>query len=156
MSRHGAVVEWRRAEGEAFTDQRYSRRHVWRFDGGAEVPASASPHNVRLPFSDPAAVDPEEAMVAALSSCHMLWFLSLAAARGYQVDHYRDEAQGHMEPDAEGQLWLARIALFPHARFSGDRRPNAQELDDLHEAAHRACFIARSVRSALSCTPSFD
>src|SRR5262245_60924184 len=117
-----SVVEWSRG-GARFTDNRYSRGHVWRFDGGVAVPASSSPHVVPLPLSVAAAVDPEEAFVASLSSCHMLWFLSIAAKRGFVVDDYRDEAVGVMEKNAEGRLAMTRVTLRPAVRFSGDRAP---------------------------------
>lgn len=153
MSTYTATVEWRRS-GEAFADGRYSRAHAWRFDGGAEVRASASPQVVPVPFSDPAAVDPEEAFVAALSSCHMLWFLALAAKRGFVVDGYVDEAVGLMAADAAGNLSIARVTLRPAVRFSGERAPAPEELRELHRQAHEECFIARSVRCEVVCEPA--
>jgi organic hydroperoxide reductase OsmC/OhrA len=152
MSTHTATVEWTR-DGAAFSDGRYRRSHAWRFDGGAVVRASASPHVVPVPLSDPAAVDPEEAFVASLSSCHMLWFLSLAAKRGFVVDSYVDEAVGVMAPDARGKLALARVTLRPVARFSGARAPAADEVRELHHLAHEECFLARSVRTEVVCDP---
>src|SRR6266446_4252444 len=101
MAGHTASVRWERG-AQAFLDNRYSRLHRWSFDGGAEVPGSSSPHTVRAPLSDPAAVDPEEAFVASIASCHMLWFLSLAAQAGWVVDDYRDDATGLMARNAEG------------------------------------------------------
>jgi organic hydroperoxide reductase OsmC/OhrA len=153
VSTHQAVVEWSR-DGARFTDNRYSRAHRWRFDGGVEVPASASPHVVPAPMSASAAVDPEEALVASLSSCHMLWFLSLAARAGFVVDDYRDQAEGVMARDAGGKLAMTRVTLRPHVRYAGERRPAADEERALHHAAHEECFIARSVRTEVVCEPA--
>ena len=152
MAEHKALIEWSRG-GAAFTDGRYSRGHRWRFDGGVDVPASASPHVVPLPLSVAAAVDPEEAFVASLSSCHMLWFLSLAAKRGFVVESYRDEAAGVLEKDGGGKLAVTRVTLRPDVRFGGDRRPTRGELLALHDAAHEECFLARSVRTDVRCEP---
>lgn len=152
MSRYQAVIEWTR-DGVRFTDNRYSRGHRWRFDGGVEVPASASPQVVPLPMSVAAAVDPEEAFVASLSSCHMLFFLSLAAKQGFVVDDYRDEAVGVMAQDAGGKLAMTQVTLHPVVRYGGEKRPSAAEEDALHHAAHEECFIARSVRTVVNCEP---
>jgi organic hydroperoxide reductase OsmC/OhrA len=153
MSQHTARIAWQRQPGEAFTDQRYSRRHAWHFDGGAVVAGSSSPAVVRLPFSDAAAVDPEEALVAAASSCHLLWFLSLAAEAGFCVDGYEDEAVGEMGPDDRGRTAITRIRLRPRVRFSGPQQPDADTLAHLHHQAHEACFIANSLRSEIVCEP---
>lgn len=153
MSTHTAFVAWQRGEQEAFTDQRYSRRHEWRFDGGARVPASASPSVVPVPMSDPAGVDPEEAFVASLSSCHLLWFLSLAAGDGWTVDHYEDEAEGRMGRDAQGRIVITSVTLRPLCRFGAGKQPSAAELHALHHRAHEACFIANSVRCEVRCEP---
>ena len=150
MHRHTAEVEWRRG-GAAFTDGRYSRRHEWRFDGGAVVAASASPLVVPVPLSDPAAVDPEEAFVASLASCHMLWFLSLAARRGWVVERYVDRAEGVLERDAGGKLAMTVVTLRPAVTFGGAGGPAAEELAALHEAAHAECFIANSVKTEVRC-----
>jgi organic hydroperoxide reductase OsmC/OhrA len=155
MSAHTATISWRR-DGAQFTDNRYSRSHVWRFDGGAEVRASASPAIVPLPLSDPQRVDPEEAFVASLSSCHMLWFLSIAAQQGYCVDAYDDEAAGRMGPDADGRLAMLEVTLRPSVRFSGAAQPDAAQLDALHHAAHEQCFIARSVRATVRIAPAMS
>lgn len=155
MSEHSAVVEWRRAGGEPFVDNRYSRRHAATFDGGAIFPLSASPHVVPLPYSDPAAVDPEELFVTALASCHMLWFLSLAAKAGYVVDSYRDSATGVLGRNAAGQEVITIVKLRPHCQFSGPKFPSADELVALHDRAHHACFLANSVRSELRIEPIF-
>ena len=149
MSVHQASVIWERAEGAKFVDNRYSRAHRWEFDGGAVVPASASPVVVPVPLSDPAGVDPEEAFVASLSSCHMLWFLFFAAKGGFVVDSYRDAAAGHMEKTADGNQWMARVVLRPEIRFSG-AAPDATALAGMHDKAHHACFIANSVKTIVT------
>lgn len=149
MSEYFATVEWRR-NGAVFSDNRYSRAHVWRFDGGVTVPGSSSPHSVRVPYSDPAAVDPEEAFVASVSSCHMLWFLVLAVKAGLVVDSYSDEAVGVMEKNAQGKLAITRITLRPQIAFSGAKMPSPAEIDALHHQAHEECFIANSVRTAIT------
>jgi organic hydroperoxide reductase OsmC/OhrA len=144
MKTFDASLSWERG-AQAFLDQRYSRAHTWQFDGGLTVPASSSPLSVPLPMSDPAAVDPEEALVAAASSCHMLFFLSLAAARGLVVDSYRDQATGFLEPDERGRLAVNRIVLRPRIAFAG-ARPDAGVLAALHHEAHARCYIASSLR----------
>lgn len=149
MSQHSATIEWSRG-AQPFTDGRYSRAHRWRFDGGAVVEASSSPQVVREPFSDAASVDPEEAYVAALSSCHMLWFLSMAAHAGYCVDSYCDVAEGHMTRTADGRQWIDRVELRPNIVFSGAKQPDAAELARLHHLAHGSCFLANSVRTEIT------
>ena len=146
-----ATISWQR-DGAAFTDNRYSRAHEWRFDGGAVVKASSSPHVVRVPMSDASAVDPEEAFVASLSSCHMLWFLSLSASQGWVVDAYRDEAVGTMAKNEHGKLAMTLVILRPHVTFDG-RQPSAEELHELHHRAHEECFIASSVKTEVRCEP---
>ena len=155
MSSHTACIEWNRS-GANFVDNRYSRAHEWRFDGGARVAASSSPHVVRVPLSDPANVDPEEAYVAALGSCHMLWFLGLAAERGFTVDRYIDDAQGFLEAGADGRQWIARVLLRPRVFFSGSKAPSEAEVVDLHHRAHDACFLANSVKTAISTHCSWE
>jgi organic hydroperoxide reductase OsmC/OhrA len=152
MSEHKSVISWSR-DGAAFTDNRYSRGHRWLFDGGVEVPASASPHVVPLPMSVAAAVDPEEAFVASLSSCHMLWFLSIAAQRGYLIESYRDEAVGVMTKDTAGKQSMTRVTLHPEVRFGGERRPRSDEVSAMHHEAHEQCYIARSVKTDVRCEP---
>ena len=152
MARHTATIRWQRGE-QRFTDDRYSRAHTWTFDGGVVVPGSSSPHVVPVPGSDPHAVDPEEAFVAALSSCHMLWFLSIAARRGFQVDDYADEAIGTMARNGEGKLAMTRVVLRPRVIFSGDPRPGAADLEAMHHEAHAECFIANSVKTEVTCEP---
>ena len=142
-----ATVKWQRPADAKFTDQRYTRGHSWSFDGGITVPGSSSPHSVRLPYSVEAAVDPEEALVAALSSCHMLTFLYVAAKQGYVVDAYADDAVGVMTKNEHGKLWVSKVTLHPAITFSGDKRPSASELDALHHLAHEECYIANSVKS---------
>ncbi len=148
-----AALQWQRQAGETFTDNRYSRRHVLRFDGGAELPGSSSPQVVRLPWSDPSAVDPEEMFVASLSSCHLLWFLSLAAGDGWCVDEYADDAVGVMAHDERGRMAVTRVTLRPAVRCAGPSLPSAAQLADLHHRAHGACFIANSVRTEVRCEP---
>ena len=150
---YGVEVLWQRAAHEAFTDNRYSRRHVLRFDGGTEVPGSSSPSVVPLPMSDAAAIDPEETFVASLSSCHMLWFLSLAAAQGHVVDRYRDAAVGVMTKNAAGKLWISTVTLRPEVHFGGTHQLSPTELQQLHHRAHEECFIANSVKSEVRCEP---
>jgi organic hydroperoxide reductase OsmC/OhrA len=145
-SRHVATVSWARG-GARFTDNRYSRRHAWRFDGGVEVPGSSSPHSVPLPYSSADAVDPEEAFVASIASCHMLWFLSIAAKRGYTVDAYVDDAEGFLENDDEGRMSMTRVTLRPRIDFGGDAAPSREDLAAMHDDAHHACYIANSVKT---------
>jgi organic hydroperoxide reductase OsmC/OhrA len=147
-----AHIEWDRGE-QSFVDNRYSRRHLWRFDGGAEVAGSSSALSVPLPMSDASAVDPEEAFVAALSSCHMLWFLGLAAKQKFRVDRYADDAEGVMGKNADGRIAITHVTLRPAVAFSGDRQPSPDELANLHRQAHERCFIANSVRTDIRIEP---
>lgn len=147
-----ATVIWERG-GEPFVDNRYSRRHVIRFDGGAQVAASSSPHVLKPPLSDPGAVDPEEMFVASLASCHMLWFLSLAAKKRFRVERYVDEAEGVMEKNAEGKVAITRVRLRPAVEFSGENIPGPGDLARLHHEAHERCFIAASVKTEVRCEP---
>jgi organic hydroperoxide reductase OsmC/OhrA len=152
MSEYTAVITWAR-DGAAFTDNRYSRGHRWSFDGGIEVAASASPHVVPLPLSVAAAVDPEEAFVAALASCHMLWFLSIAAKRGFVVESYRDAATGVMAKNAAGKVAMTKVTLHPAVAFSGKLRPTPAQHQAMHHEAHEQCFIANSVTTDVRCDP---
>jgi organic hydroperoxide reductase OsmC/OhrA len=152
VERYTATITWAR-EGAPFTDSRYSRAHRWRFDGGVEVAASASPQLVPQPLSSAAAIDPEEAFVAALASCHMLWFLSIAAGRGFVVESYRDEATGLLARNAAGRLAMTEVALHPEVVFAGDARPDSDEHAALHHEAHEQCYIARSVTTEVRCEP---
>jgi organic hydroperoxide reductase OsmC/OhrA len=142
-----ATVKWRREGDAKFTDQRYSRGHTWTFDGGITVPGSSSPLSVRLPYSVAEAVDPEEALVAALSSCHMLTFLYVAAKQGFVVDSYADDAVGEMTKNEHGKLWVSRIVLSPAIAFTGEKRLTPEQLDELHHLAHEECYIANSIKS---------
>jgi len=146
-----ATIEWSR-NGADFIDLDYSRAHQWRFDGGATVPGSSSPHVVPPPLSDPRAVDPEEAFVAALSSCHMLWFLAIAAKRGFVVDHYVDQAAGVMARLEARKLAMTEVTLRPHVSFAG-KAPSSEEHDSMHHQAHEACYIANSVKSEVRVKP---
>jgi organic hydroperoxide reductase OsmC/OhrA len=152
MAAHTATVTWSR-NGAAFIDQKYSRAHEWRFDGGAVVPASSSPHIVPLPCSDASAVDPEEAFIAALSSCHMLFFLSIAAAAGFVVERYEDNAEGRLATNESGKLAMTVVSLRPRATFAGNRSPSSEERHAMHHQAHEQCFLARSVLCEIECTP---
>lgn len=148
MSAHGAIIEWKRGD-QPFIDKRYSRAHIWTFDGGAVVRGSSAPASVPLPMSDATAVDPEEAMIASLSSCHMLWFLAFAANARLTLDSYRDEASGELDKDEAGKRYLARVTLRPVTTFTG-RQPDQAELDALHHAAHEHCEMAHSVRATIT------
>lgn len=150
MSTHRATVEWR-SDGE-YLSGRYSRRHEWRFDGGAKVVGSSSPDVVPVPMSDPAGVDPEEALVASASSCHMLWFLSLAQAEGLDVVSYADEAEGVMRRLSPGKIGMTKITLRPEIAFAGSP-PDAALLDRLHHQAHERCFIANSLKTEIFVAP---
>lgn len=147
MSEHYAVVRWNRSEGEKYTDNKYSRGHIWEFDGGVSVPASSSPHVVPLPYSVEANVDPEEAFVAALSSCHMLFFLSIAAKKKYVIERYTDDASGLMEEDASGKMSMTQVTLRPDVIFSGEHLPSKEEIEKMHHQSHEQCFIANSVKT---------
>lgn len=150
MSSYTAIIRWSRGGEEGFLQGRYSRAHEWAFDGGALVPASASPQVVPKPWSQEAGVDPEEAFVAALASCHMLFFLDFARRAGFLIDSYVDEAEGVMETRSDGRMWMARVTLRPEVDWSGDRRPGETEIADLHHRAHEACFIANSVTTEVT------
>ncbi len=148
MTEHPAIIEWRRPEGADFRNGRYSREHTWTFDGGQTVSASASPSVVPAPWSNPAGVDPEEAYVAAIASCHMLWWLALAARAGWDVRGYRDRAVGTMARDARGKLWVDTVTLYPEIDYEGPV-PNPAEEAELHHRAHEECFIANSIKTVV-------
>ncbi len=155
-STYTATCVWARPEATApadFRAGRYSRRHTLRFDGGAEISGSSSPHHVPLPWSDDTAVDPEEAFVAALSSCHMLFFLSFAARDGFIVDAYRDAAEGICERGADGREQMTVVTLRPRATFSGERLPTREQVERLHHRSHDACYIANSVTTDVRIEP---
>lgn len=146
MHRYEARISWSR-NSEKFSDSRYSRGHEWTFDGGVRVPASSSPAVVPPPLSLAEAVDPEEALVASASSCHMLSFLYAAAKGGFIVDRYVDDAFGVLDKNGEGKLAITRITLRPKIEFSGSMTPTPEQLESLHHTAHEQCFIASSLKS---------
>lgn len=146
MTTYTATISWKHDPSENFLKGTYSRGHEWMFDGGVTVPASSSPHSVRLPYSKEDAVDPEEALVAAASSCHMLTFLWFASRKGFTVASYRDEAVGEMTKDPDGREFISKITLDPRIEWTGDA-PNAEQLAELHHSAHENCYIANSIRA---------
>jgi organic hydroperoxide reductase OsmC/OhrA len=153
LSTYTATIRWSREGAEGFAKGQYSRAHEWAFDGGAVVPASASPQVVPKPWSDDGGVDPEEAFIASLSSCHMLFFLDFARRAGLVVDSYVDEAEGVMEKREDGRIWMSRVTLRPRVDWSGEKRPSEPEIADLHHKAHEACFIANSVTTEVTVEP---
>jgi organic hydroperoxide reductase OsmC/OhrA len=146
MAEYKATIKWQRTSPD-FLRGKYSREHTWTFDGGLTVPASASPHVVPEPWSNPAHIDPEEAFVAAISSCHMLTFLFLAGKRGFQIDSYQDGAVGSMAKNEKGVPWVGAVALNPKVVYSGDKIPTSAEIEQLHHLAHEQCYIAQSVKT---------
>ncbi|MBJ2146357.1 OsmC family protein [Vibrio sp. IB15] len=149
MSDYGALIRWQKGEDEAFSDNQYSRGHTWEFDGGVIVPASSSPHVVPLPLSVAENVDPEEAFIAAIASCHMLTFLGIAAKQKYVIDSYVDDAVGVLEEDESGRSSVTKVTLRPKIVFLGTKNPTAKQLDKLHHLAHKNCFIANSVKTEI-------
>lgn len=147
MSEHKATVRWALPAGADFVKGRYSREHTWSFDGGVTVPASPSPGVVPAPYSNPAAVDPEEAYVASISSCHMLTYLHLASRQGFLIERYEDEAVGVMRKNECGAIWVSAVTLSPRIVYGGDKRPSAEDEAQLHHLAHEQCFIANSVKT---------
>ncbi|WP_312138559.1 OsmC family protein [Brevundimonas sp.] len=153
MSQHIAVIEWQRGD-QPFSDNKYSRAHNWTFDGGAVVRGSSTPSAmIPPPLSDETAVDPEEALVAAVSSCHMMFFLAYARKDGFIVDSYRDAAEGTLGKDERGKISITDIVLRPAVSWSGDKVPDAVQIADLHHRAHEACYIGNSVRSTVTVEP---
>jgi organic hydroperoxide reductase OsmC/OhrA len=152
MSEHLATIHWDRS-GPDFVKGKYSREHTWTFDGGVTVPASPSPSVVPAPWSNAAHVDPEEAFVAAISSCHLLTFLWLASREGFQADRYHDEAVGVMTKNERGVPWISRVTLRPRIAWSGPKQPTPADLDRLHHRAHEECFIANSVKTEVVVEP---
>lgn len=153
MSQHTAVIEWQRGD-QPFSDNKYSRAHNWTFDGGAVVRGSSTPSAmIPPPLSDETAVDPEEALVAAVSSCHMMFFLAYARKDGFIVDSYRDAAEGTLGKDERGKISITDIVLRPAVSWSGDTVPDAAQILDLHHRAHEACYIGNSVRSTVTVEP---
>ena len=147
MHTYTAKITWRSDSPDAFEKKQYSRGHKWSFDGGIEVPASSSPQGVKIPYSIEEAVDPEEALVAAASSCHLLSFLWVAARRGFVVASYEDNAEGVMTKNERGRFWVSRITLDPKIEWSGDKPPTAEEVAEMHRQAHDECYIANSLKS---------
>jgi organic hydroperoxide reductase OsmC/OhrA len=152
MGEHRARIAWKQGGGE-FSRGKYSREHSWSFDGGQTVLASSSPSAVPVPLSNPAGVDPEEALVASLSSCHMLTFLFLAYKQGFQIESYVDDASGTMARNERGIPWVDKVTLRPEVKFVGERRPSVAELEQLHHDAHEQCFISNSVKSEIIVEP---
>ncbi|HAB18837.1 MAG TPA: OsmC family protein [Verrucomicrobiota bacterium] len=149
MADYTATLHWNRS-GPNFVRGQYSREHTWTFDGGLTIPASPSPHVVPAPWSNPAHLDPEEAFVASVASCHMLTFLWLASREGFQADRYTDSAVGVMTKNERGIPWVSTITLRPQIEWSGDKRPTSADLDRLHHQAHEECFIANSIKTAIT------
>jgi len=154
MANYIANIQWSRGD-QIFVDNRYSRAHQIQFDGGTNLTASSSPHVVPVPYSDIAAVDPEEMFVASLSSCHMLWFLSIAAKAGFIVDTYQDNAEGKMEKNYSNKLIMSQVILKPQVIFSGHQLPSTEDVIQMHHQAHEECFIANSVKTNVVCEPVF-
>lgn len=154
MSTYTAQLAWT-CDDSDFQDNVYSRAHSITFDGGVVLPASSSPHVVPLPMSDAQAVDPEEMFVASLSSCHMLWFLSIARMKKFSVASYSDHAEGIMAKNADKKLVMTVVTLRPKVEFKGVT-PNREQLDAMHHEAHEACFIANSVKSEVCCEPIYN
>jgi len=148
MSEHRATVRWEQAGGP-FAKRQYSRAHTWSFDGGVTVPAAASPSAVPAQFTDPSAVDPEEAYVAAIASCHLLSFLPLAALGGFEVLRYEDDAVGKMTKNERGKLWVSEVELRPRITWAEGKAPSAEQEAELHHRAHEDCYIASSVRTEI-------
>jgi organic hydroperoxide reductase OsmC/OhrA len=153
MSTYTATVRWHRRDDGEFTKGQYSRAHSWSFDGGVTLPASASPHVVPAPWSDPGGVDPEEAFIASLSSCHMLFFIDYARRDGWTIDSYHDEAEGLMEKRPDGKIAMTRVTLRPRIIWHGIA-PDEEAIADLHHRAHEDCFIANSVNSEVTIEPA--
>lgn len=147
MSEYTASILWKRATDEKYSDGKYSRAHQWQFDGGASIAASSSPQIVPLPYSLEENVDPEEAFIASLSSCHMLFFLSIAAKKRFVVDQYVDHAIGVISEGSDGKMSMTKVTLRPHIRFSGERQPSIEQLEKMHHQSHDQCFIANSVKT---------
>lgn len=150
MSHYKATIHWQRSDNEKFNDNRYSRKHMWSFDNDLDIPAAASPHVVPTQFTDASAVDPEEAFVASLSSCHMLWFLSLAADKGFVVEDYKDVADGILEKNQDQKLAMTKVTLQPVVTFSKSAVPDQKIFDELHHTAHEKCYIANSVKTKIN------
>jgi organic hydroperoxide reductase OsmC/OhrA len=154
MSEHTAIIRWTRRDPPAdFLKGRYSREHTWSFDGGLTVAASPSPSVVRVPWSNPAALDPEEAFVACISSCHFLTYAWLVAHEGFQLDSYEDRAVGKMAKNERGAMWVSEVTLNVTATYGGEKLPTLEDEDRLHHRAHEECFISNSVKTAVTVAP---
>jgi organic hydroperoxide reductase OsmC/OhrA len=151
MASYTVTIEWER-QAASFSDGKYSRAHRWIFDGGQVVPGSSSPHVVPLPYSDQHAVDPEEAFVAALSSCHMLWFLSIVAEAGFVVERYQDQALGKMSKNSAGKIAMTKVTLRPSITWL-EPAPSTEQIAEFHHQAHEQCFIANSVLTQINIEP---
>lgn len=149
MSTYFAQVNWVKQANENYLDNKYSRGHTWSFDGGATVPASSSPHVVPLPYSVEANVDPEEAFIASISSCHMLFFLSIAAKNKLIIESYEDKAEGIMSKDSQGNISITKVTLKPRVIFAAQAQPAYELLEKMHHQAHQQCFIANSVKAEI-------
>ena len=149
MAEHKAIIRWTHSNGD-FLKGRYSREHTWTFDGGATVQASPSPAVVPHPYSNPANVDPEEAFVASIASCHMLTYLHVASRAGFEVASYEDEAVGVMTKNERGVPWVSSVVMRPHVVYAGEKQPSPDDEQRLHHAAHEGCFIANSVKTEIS------
>jgi organic hydroperoxide reductase OsmC/OhrA len=149
MSEYKATIQWQRTSPD-FLKGRYSREHTWTFDGGITVPASSSPAVVPVPYSNPANVDPEEAFVASISSCHMLTFLYFAARQGFLMDSYTDEAIGVLTKNEKGAPWVSLVTLHPKIVYSGDKKPSPEDEQKLHHLAHEQCYIANSIKTEVT------
>jgi organic hydroperoxide reductase OsmC/OhrA len=149
MSEHKAIISWKRTSPD-FVTGKYSREHTWSFDGGFTMPASASPSVVPVPYSNPAYVDPEEAFVASISSCHMLTYLYVASRQGFLVDSYHDEAVGVMTKNEKGVPWVSLVTLHPQIAYSGNKLPTPADAERLHHLAHEQCFIANSIKTKVT------
>ncbi len=147
-----AVIRWTR-NGPDFLKGKYSREHTWTFDGGVTVPASPAPSSVPAPWSNASHVDPEEAFVASISSCHMLTFVWLASRQGFQVDSYEDKAIGVLTKNERGVLWMSKVTLRPHLEWSGEKLPTPEQIGQLHHSAHEQCYIANSIRTKVLVEP---
>ena len=150
MSEYSAKIVWKRQPQEAFTDNKYSRGHTWEFDGGAVIAASSAPSIVPAPYSVEANVDPEEAFIASLSSCHMLFFLAIAGKRGFVIDEYIDNPVGIIEKDAAGNISMTKVTLRPQVTFLGEKQPTLERLKAMHHQSHEQCFIANSVKTEVT------
>jgi organic hydroperoxide reductase OsmC/OhrA len=153
MAEHKAIISWKRTSPD-FLKGKYSREHTWTFDGGLTIPASPSPSVVPVPYSNPAHVDPEEAFVASISSCHMLTFLYVASKQGFQLDSYEDEAVGVMSKNESGVPWVSLVTLKPKIAYTGEKLPTPAEKERLHHMAHEQCFIANSVKTKIVVDPA--